>query len=140
MIGSEFLLGLVETSPRVSIIVIALLISFFISLVNYFVIDKERMREIKARQKELQAQMKQHQKDGKHDEVMKLQQEMFSHIGESFKHSFKPMIITLIPMLVLFAIIRSTYAATAIAGSWFWWYLGAAIIGSMIFRKLFDLP
>lgn len=134
------ILEYIQTNPRTGIILIGLLISFFISVVNFFVIDKDRMREIKARQKELQAKMKEHQKAGNHDELMKLQKEMFSGIGETFKQSFKPMIITIIPILVLFAIIRSTFAETAIASTWFWWYIGASLIGSMLFRKLFNLP
>ena len=134
------LLELIQSSPKTSIVVISLLISFFISVVNYFVIDKERMREIKARQKEIQTEMKEHQKAGNHEEMAILQKEMMSNIGASFKQSFKPMLITLIPILVLFAFIRNTYAATTIAKTWFWWYLGAAIISSMLFRKLFNLP
>ena len=134
------LIELIKSNPRTSIVVISLLISFFISVVNYFVIDKERMREIKARQKEIQIEMKEHQKAGNHEQMAVLQKEMMSNIGASFKQSFKPMLITIIPILVLFTLIRSTFIDTAIAKSWLWWYLGTAIISSMIFRKFFNLP
>jgi len=127
-------------NPKIAIIIFAAIVSLFISLINFFMLDKERMREIKARQKELQVEMKQHQKDGNQDKVMELQKEMFSSIGETFKHSLKPMIITIIPVLILFAFIRNLFAETALASSWFWWYLGAALGSSLIFRKLFKLP
>lgn len=131
---------LIQLYPRISVIIVALAISFLISLVNFFFINKERMREIKAKQKSLQEDMKKHQKDGNHDKVMELQKELLSSTGEMFRHSLKPMLITLIPILVLFAFIRSVYAETVIASSWFWYYLVSALVGSMIFRKVFNLP
>jgi uncharacterized membrane protein (DUF106 family) len=126
--------------PRGSIILMALAISFLISLVNYFFLDKERLRELKEKQKKLQEEIKQHQKDGNTDKMLELQKEMFSGVGETFKHSMRPMLITLIPILILFAFIRNAYAETSIAGSWFWYYLVTAMVGSIIFKKLFKLP
>lgn len=131
---------LIVSYPRTSIILIAVLISFFISLVNYFVMDKEKMCEIKLRQKEMQEKIKHHQSKGEHEQAMKVQTEMLSTMGETFKHSLKPMLITTIPIIVVFGLMKNAYVTTDIAGSWFWWYLGAAIVGSMAFRKLLKLP
>jgi len=133
-------LELIPQYPKISIIIFAILISLFISIVNFFILDKDRMREIKKRQKELQAEMKEHQKAGNKDKVMELQKEMFSYVGETFRHSFKPMLITIIPVIIFFSFIRNAYAETALASSWFWWYLGAAIGSSIVFRKVFKLP
>jgi len=124
--------------PKTSIIVAAALISFFISLVNFFVLDKEKLHEIKRKQKAIQAEMKNHK--GNPQKLMELQKEMFSHVGETFKHSMKPMLITFIPLIILFPWLRSMLLETTIAGTWFWWYLGASIISSIFFRKLFRLP
>ena len=137
---TEPLIAIIQANPRTSIIVIALLISFLISLVNFFILDKERIKTLRSRQKEIQAQMKEHQKAGNHEKAQELMSEMTGHMMESLKHSFKPMLFTMIPILVLFAIIRNTFNATAIASTWFWWYMGSAIVGSMVFRKFFDLP
>jgi uncharacterized membrane protein (DUF106 family) len=126
--------------PVTSIIIFAALISLFITIVNFFVLDKDRMREIKQKQKDLQKEMKEHQKAGNTDKMMELQKELLAYIPETFKHSMKPMLITIIPILILFAYIRGLYAATAISSTWFWWYLGTALISSIIFRKLFKLP
>jgi uncharacterized membrane protein (DUF106 family) len=134
----EFIQPFMQSYPRTSVIVAALLISFFISLVNYFVLNKEKMHEIKGKQKALQEEMKKH-KDNP-EKLMELQKEMFSHIGETMKHSMKPMLITFIPLIILFPILRGMLLTTEIAGTWFWWYLGSSIIASMIFRKLFKLP
>ncbi len=124
--------------PRLFIILAALLVSLFISIVNYFILDKERMHEIKAKQKALQEEMKKH-KDNP-TKLMELQKEMFSHMGESMKHSMKPMLITFIPLLILFPIMRGWLVDTAIKGSWFWYYIVTSLIGSMVFRKWFKLP
>jgi len=129
---------LIQQNPKISIIVMALAVSFFVSLVNYFVLDKDKMQEIKNRQKAIQNEMKQHKDNPQ--KVMELQKEMFSHVGESFKHSFKPMLITLIPILLIFAFLRKEFIATSIAKTWIWYYIGVSIVGSMIFRKLFKLP
>ena len=129
---------LIQQYPKPAIIIMAFIVSFFISLVNYFVLDKEKMREIKAKQKSLQEQMKEHKSNP--SKMMELQKEMLSHTGETFKHSLKPMLITFIPIIIFFGLIRNWFAATSIAKSWIWYYIGASIIGSMIFRKLFKLP
>ncbi|HLF53820.1 MAG TPA: hypothetical protein VI544_01450, partial [Candidatus Nanoarchaeia archaeon] len=72
--------------------------------------------------------------------LMELQKEMFSHMGATMRHSMKPMLITLVPLIILFPMLRNALLTTEIAGTWFWWYLGSSLIGSIIFRKLFKLP
>src|SRR3989338_7644715 len=129
----EFIQPFFQSYPRTAVIAAALLISLFISIVNYFVLNKEKMHEIKARQKAIQEEMKNHKHDPK--KMMELQKEMFSHMGASFKHSMKPMLITFIPLILFFPLLRSMLITTELAGSWFWWYIGASIIFSMIFRK-----
>jgi len=124
--------------PRASIIVISVLVSLFITLVNYFVLDKEKVRRVKARQKELRAEMKLAKGDAV--KTMELNKELMAQTMDNMKDSFKPMLITFIPIIVVFWWIRGTFAETSLSGTWFWWYLGAAIIGSILFRKLFKLP
>lgn len=136
----DFIL-LIESSKPIaitSIIVIAFLVSLFITLVNYFVLDKDKMRESKARQKSIQEEIKQH-KDNP-SKVMELQKEMMAHSMETMRHSFKPMLITFIPIVIIFAIIRGWYTNSLIAGSWFWIYFGSSIVASILFRKWFNLP
>jgi uncharacterized membrane protein (DUF106 family) len=127
---------LLVANPRVSIVIIALIVSFFVTLVNYFVLDKDKLRAIKVRQKELQAEMKNH-KDNP-TKMMELQKELMGHTMEAMKHSMKPMLITWIPIILFFGWIRSVFGAewTALI----WYYLIASLVGSLIFRKLFKLP
>ncbi|NCN98850.1 DUF106 domain-containing protein [Candidatus Pacearchaeota archaeon] len=128
----------IQANPKAGIIGLAVLISLFISLINFFVLDKDKMRASKKRQKEIQAEMKKHKDDPA--KVMEMQKELMTHVGDTFKYSFKPMLITIIPILIIFGWIRGVFAETTISSTWFWWYLGGAIISSIIFRKLFKLP
>jgi uncharacterized membrane protein (DUF106 family) len=127
---------LIIQNPKISIVVIAVLVSLFISLVNYFVMDKEKVKRSRDRQKDLQKQMKEHKSNP--EKMVELQKEMFSGIGENFKHTLKPMMITMLPILVVFYWIKDVF--TEILAGWFWWYLVTAIVASMVFRKLFKLP
>jgi uncharacterized membrane protein (DUF106 family) len=100
-------------------------------------VDKEKMKAIRNRQKERRAEMKKY-KDNP-EKVMELNKRMLEDMPEQFKQSLRPMIITLIPLLILFAFLRGTFEATPIASTWIWWYIGASIIFSIVIRKLFGL-
>lgn len=127
-------------NPRISVVVIGILVSFLISLVNYFVLDKEKMKALKEKQKALQEKMKKHKNEGNHEKMMETNKEFLAHQMEMMRHSFKPLLITMIPVLVLITFIRGLFVNTEIASSWFWYYLVSAIFGSIISRKVLKLP
>jgi uncharacterized membrane protein (DUF106 family) len=128
----------IQANPRLSIILISIVVSFFISLINYLVLDKEKVRALREKQKTLNEEMKKHKDNPQ--KMMEIQKEMFSHMGENLRHSFKPMIITTIPLLIVFGLIRGEFNETTLASTWIWYYIGASIIASIFFRKLFKLP
>ena len=128
----------IQANPRISIIIIAGLVSFFISLINYFVLDKVKVKTMKARQKEINKEIKAVKGDAV--KTMELQKELMSHTMENFKHSMKPMFITMIPVLVVFWWIKGIFEETTLASSWLWYYIIAAIAFSLVFRKVFKLP
>ena len=134
----ETIENLIIANPKPSIIVIALLVAVFINIVNYFVMDKNRMKELKEVQKACQIKLKDNKGDSKI--LSEVNKQMLECSAEMMKHSFKPMLITFIPIIIVFAFIRNVYAATELAKNWIWWYLGASIIFSMILRKVFKLP
>jgi len=135
--AGEFI-ALLQAYPKTSINFFGLAVAFLISLVNHFMLDKVRMLELKKKQKDLQEEMKKHKENP--EKVMALQKEMMGHVSEQMKHSFKPMLITIIPILLFFAFIKDIYSATEIAKSWIWWYIGSSLVGSLVFRKVFNLP
>lgn len=128
----------IQANPVISILLFSLAISLFITIVNYFVLDKEKMKNLKLKQKELQAKMKEHKDNPQ--KLAELNKEMMAGMGESMRHSFKPMLITIIPVLLLFGWINPIFKASSLGGSWIWYYIVSSIIFSMILRKVFKLP
>ena len=128
---------LIQSNPKISIVALAFLVSIAITLINYFMVDREKMKQIRQKQKQLREEMKKF-KDNP-EKMMEINKQMLEDMPEQLKMSFKPMVITLVPLLILFAWLKSTFAATSIASTWIWWYIGASIISSIVTRKLFWL-
>jgi uncharacterized membrane protein (DUF106 family) len=133
-----FFLGGEKYGHFVGIIIISFLLTLLTTLVYKYFTDQEALKNIKEENKKLQDEMKVHKDNPQ--KMMELNREMMAHSMEMMKHSFKPMLITFIPIIIFFAYMRDLFVATEIAKSWIWWYIGASIVGSIIFRKLFKLP
>lgn len=127
---NEFL----TSNPKTAIIILSIGVTFLMTLVTKFFTDQIKMKELKERQKELQKKSKESRNDIK--EMEKINQEILTISMEMMKHSFKPLIITLVPLLLLFGWARKAFIATPLGSSWIWWYLGVSLISSMIFRKI----
>jgi len=130
--------NLMKLYPLPSLFVFAIVISFLISLVQKYLGNPERMKELKKMQKSIQKKMKEHQKNGNQDKVMELQKEMFSHMGETFKHSMKPMLITMVPMLILIYWLKEIYTPL-FGGWWIAYYIVFSLIASFAWRKALKL-
>jgi len=128
---------LIQSNPEISIVALAFLVSIAITLINYFMVDREKMKQIRQKQKQLREEMKKFKNNP--EKVMEINKQMLEDMPEQLKMSFKPMLITLVPLLILFAWLKSTFAATSIASTWIWWYIGASIVSSIVTRKLFGL-
>jgi uncharacterized membrane protein (DUF106 family) len=127
------------TNPKLSIIFISFTVTLIITLINKFFTNQERIKEIKKRQKEIQEKIKEHTKRNEKDKILELQKEILDGSMELFKHSLKPLIISLIPILLIFWWIKDVYSTTTIAKSWIWYYIVSAIIFSIILRKILDV-
>ena len=126
---------ILQQYPKISIIVIASIVTLISSTVTKFLTDQEQLKKLKARQKELQEKLKTCK--GDQCKMMEIQSEMLQITGTMMKSSFKPMFVTLIPFLLLFYWIKSIY--NPILPSWFWYYLVAGMVSSLIFRKLLKM-
>jgi len=131
------ILELIPAYPRISIIVLSLIVTLLITIVNFFMVDRKRMKEIRDKQKKLREEMKNF-KDNP-EKMLEINKKMMEDMPEQLKHSFKPMLVTLVPLLILFSWLRTTYATTIIASTWIWWYIVASIVFSIILRKVFGL-
>lgn len=123
--------------PKTSVIAISALVSLFISIVNHFMMDKDRIRALKEKQKTLQANIK-NETDPKRK--MDMTNEMLQHSMETMKHSMKPALVTMIPLLIIFWFIKGIFTVTSLGGHWIWYYIGGALVFGLLFRKLFKLP
>ena len=122
---------LLLVDPKVSIVIVAFLITLFMTLITKKFTDQERMRELKENQKKLQQKIKDAQGDTK--EIAEINKELMGSSMELMKHSFKPMLFTFIPLLLLFWWIKGIYSP--VLSGWIWWYLVAGLISSIALRK-----
>ncbi|MEK6760713.1 MAG: hypothetical protein AABX93_02205, partial [Nanoarchaeota archaeon] len=65
--------------------------------------------------------------------------ESIEHSFGMLRYSMKPLLITMIPLLLLITWLKGVYSVTTIASTWLWWYIGAGVISSITFRKIFKV-
>lgn len=87
------------------VFLLAVIVNLFSTLVYKKVTDQKEIKKLKAKQKEMQKEIKKLQSQP--EKAMKKQKEMMEISGALMKQSFKPMIYTMVPMLLLFAWINS---------------------------------
>ncbi|MBI2043878.1 DUF106 domain-containing protein [Candidatus Pacearchaeota archaeon] len=127
--------------PKTSVMVIGFFVVFVMTIVQKYFTDQKRLKELKARQKEIQK--KTSEKKGDVEAYQKAQkesmQETFQISMEMMKHSFKPLLITFLPILLLIWWLKGVYVGTPIESSWIWWYLISAVASSIVLRKVLDV-
>jgi len=128
---------LINSNPTISVILIGFLVTLAMTLVTKYFTDQIKMRELKDKQKECQKKIKEKKGDIEAQKI--IQKEMMACSMELMKHSFKPMFITFIPIILIFWWIRGIFLETAIANTWLWWYIGSAIGSSIILRKVLNV-
>ena len=119
-------------NPKAALLVVSVIVTFISTLAQKWLTNQEHMKGLKKRQKEIQKELK-----GCKDECLmkELSAETLKLTGIMMKSSFKPMFVTIIPFLILFAWLRGIYTPI-MGGSWIWYYLGYSIITSIILRKV----
>lgn len=97
---SPLLQPLLNISPFFGIVVLSLAISLLITLAYKYLTNQEEMGRLKNEQKEYHKRMKELRSNP--DEMMKVQKEAMGKNIEYMKHSFKPTLFTMLPILLLF--------------------------------------
>ena len=87
-------------NPIVGIILIAAVITVVITLAYKILTDQEKMKHLKGRQKEFQTEMKSHKENP--EKMMAVQKEAMKVNMEYMKHSLKPTLYTMLPILLIF--------------------------------------
>lgn len=134
------------TAAGYEITLISSIIVVMSSLVRRAVIGQEKMDEMKKRLKEKQANFKEISKSGDMKKIQKAQEEMLQLTMENFKQSFKPMLITFIPIILVFGWIRDQYGSIGTVVTlfgfnlgWFGWYFICAMAISLAFNKVLEV-
>ena len=142
----DFLLGWsLKLGKFYGLLTISFLITLITTLVYKYFTDQEALKKLKEDNKGLQEEMKKH-KDNP-SKMMELQKEAFSKGFEPMKHQLKPMLITAIPLLLIFTWLRKVYGVGGeiyinlgfIHLGWLGTYIIFSIIFSMVLRKLFKV-
>ncbi|MCK4649996.1 DUF106 domain-containing protein [Candidatus Pacearchaeota archaeon] len=118
-------------NPKVSIAIFSIAVTLISTLVQKKFTDQEHLRSLKKRQKEIQKELK---KTKEPSLMQDLNAEMLHLTGLMFKSSMKPMFVTMIPFLILFAWLRGIYAP--VLSSWIWYYIGYSVLASIVLRKV----
>jgi len=135
-------------SPAIDILLISAIITFLTSLYTKYTTPQEEMKKLKEDMKKLQKIAKEHMKNKEMDKVKKVQDEIMKINGEIMKKNFnmKNLIVTSIPLLLLFAWIKSEYepfgeflniGITKLG--WLGTYIWSSIIFGLIWRKVLKL-
>jgi uncharacterized membrane protein (DUF106 family) len=130
--------SLIQAQPIISLIIISIIVTFFMTLVTWLVTDNEKMKDLRGRQKELQKQAREHQKNGNTDALLEVNKQIMMGMPEMMRHSFKPMLITFIPAIFIFSFLNATYKPI-LTGWWILYYIIVSIAASTVLRKLFKM-
>jgi|TARA_Y100000310_G_scaffold131161_1_gene130412 uncharacterized membrane protein (DUF106 family) len=124
-------------NPKISVIGISFLITFIMTIITKYFTDQARMKELKGIQKKHQKDLKENK--GNIEKQKEIQGEIMKLSMELMKHSFKPLLITFLPLILLIWWLRGIFVETAIENTWIWWYIGVSLISSLSLRKLMDV-
>ena len=131
------------SSPGEAIALISVGLAVMNTLVRRAVLDKEKLKEQKKKLKEHQQTIKEATKTGDTQRAKKAQEELMGLTMEQMKHSFKPMIFTIIPFLLIFNWLRGEYGSIGVVATlfgfeltWFFWYIICSITTSIVLNKV----
>ena len=124
-----------------SVIVISLILTLLVNLAVKFLSDQKAMKTLKEETKLLNEEMKKFKNDP--SKYLELQKKAMQSNLEYMKHSMRPTLFTLLPLLLIFGWLRETFPREEILinlpfslpliGSSFGW-LGTYILSSLIFN------
>lgn len=100
---------ILKLPPLLGVFLIALFITFLITLVYKLTTDQTKMKKLKEELKESQNKIKKLSKENP-QKAMSVQQEMMKKNMEYMKHSFKSTLYTMLPVLLLFMWLNSHMA------------------------------
>ena len=135
--------SIVTAQPAIFIIVASFFIALLITFIYKYTSNQKEMKRLREELKSLQGNMKENKGDA--GKMMEVQKELARKNLEYMTHSFKPMIFTFVPVIIIFWWLGSLYkgipVVMTIPGvgwplSWVWTYIIFSFIFSMALRKV----
>lgn len=145
-------------SNVVGVFIMALVVSLIITVITAKLVDQTQMKKNKARMKEFQAKMKEAQKKGSQKELAKIQKEMMEVQGAVMKNTMRPMMFTMIPIIIIFSwmntylpreiivvylpfdiILNGTDPNGIPTFGWFGWYILSSFGISPVIKKILNI-
>ncbi|MEM3112803.1 MAG: EMC3/TMCO1 family protein [Candidatus Pacearchaeota archaeon] len=133
---------LLKWNLNIGMTLIVFIITLVTTLFQKYATDQKTLKEIKDEQKILQEEMKKF-KDNP-EKVLELQKKQFEFIPKTMQLTMRPLIYTGIPIVLFFRWFSDYFDELGnpklfVYFSWFWFYLLASIIFSIILRKIFKV-
>lgn len=112
----EFIFGfLLNYTPALSVFVFSVIILIVINIFYKILINQNEAKQIKDRSKEISAQMKEAQKAKDTDKSKRLMSELMQNNNKMMKLTMKPMIVSLIVVIVLLPSLSTFYGDKIVA-------------------------
>lgn len=93
------------TNPALTVLIIAFIVSLITTIANKYLVDQDEMNEIQERNKAFQKELRDAQKRGDGKKIAELQArqtEMMQDQSKMMTNSFKPRIVTFVPIILIF--------------------------------------
>lgn len=134
-------------NPLLGISLTATLLSFVFALIYRLTVDVERMKKLKKKSRELRKRMDEARRRENHKELKDLWEKSMKLTHEQFAIGLKPMMLTLLLVMIVFPFLKKTYNGATFAlpfslpfigndVGWLGLYIIISIPTSMLFRKL----
>lgn len=121
---------------------ISIALAIMSALVRKAVLDMKKLNRMKEEMKEQQKIMKESTKSGDTKKMQVAQERLMKLTMENMKYSFKPMLITFIPFIMIFYWIQGQYSSIGTVATvfnfdlgWLGWYLIISVLSSIIINK-----
>ena len=98
-------------NPALTVVIVAFIVSLITNIANKYLVDQDKVNESQKKSKELSSKLREAQKNGDGKEIAKLQAEqteMLKNQNEVMMESFKPMIVTMVPIILIFFWMRAS--------------------------------
>lgn len=92
-------------NPVLTVFIVAFIVSLITTVANKLLVDQDEMNEIQTNMKAFQKELREAQKSGDGKKMAKLQAQQADMMKDQSKmmtNSFKPMIVTMVPILLIF--------------------------------------